>query len=198
MIPFIAALVMAFSISASNMESTTPNSQVLALGEKAWYTEHQENPGLRPILTIVDFSKADNTERLWVIDMHTNRILYSSVVAHGTNSGGVYSTSFSNAPNSLKSSLGVYVTGDTYYGHAGLSLHIHGLEPGYNSNAFDRHIVVHGAWYSNPDHMGHSWGCFAVPRYLAEPIINTIKNNTLIFAYYPDPTYLHNSRFLNG
>ena len=77
-------------------------------------------------------------------------MLFSSVVAHGKNSGGVYATSFSNEYGSYKSSLGFYLTASTYQGKNGYSLILDGLEKGINDRARERAIVVHGAAYADP------------------------------------------------
>ena len=108
------------------------------------------------------------------------KMLYSSVVSHGKNSGENYATSFSNEVGSYKSSLGFYLTGNTYQGRNGYSLLLDGLEKGINDRARERAIVVHGAAYANPSvcksgRLGRSFGCPALPQALTKPIINTIK-----------------------
>lgn len=82
----------------------------------------------RDILTLIDFSKPSTEKRLYVFDMKEKKMLFSSVVAHGKNSGGVYATSFSNEYGSYKSSLGFYLTASTYQGKNGYSLILDGLE----------------------------------------------------------------------
>jgi hypothetical protein len=99
----------------------------------------------------------------------------------------------------------VFVT-DTgpYLGGNGYSLRLHGLERGINDNAYRRDIVIHGAWYVNADtirrygSVGRSWGCPAVSETMAKSLIDTIKENTLIFAYYPDRKWLAHSQFINA
>ena len=46
--------------------------------------------------------------------------------------------------------------------------------------------------------IGRSWGCPAVPRTLAAPIINTIKGQNVLFIYYPDQNYLNSSEWLKS
>lgn len=160
-------------------------------------------PGRRKeILTLIDFSKPSTAERLFVFDLKHKKMLFSSVVSHGKNSGGVYATSFSNENGSHKSSLGFYLTENTYQGRNGYSLVLSGLEKGINDRAKERAIVIHGAAYSNPSvaattgRLGRSFGCPAVPQALCRPLINTIKEGSLLYIYADDPAYLGQSPIL--
>ncbi len=157
----------------------------------------------RPVLTLIDFSKPSTEKRLYVFDMEGKKLLYSSVVAHGKNSGGKYATSFSNKNGSLKSSLGFYLTGTTYQGRNGYSLILDGLEKGVNDQARSRAIVVHGADYANPEvaksgRLGRSFGCPALPRALTRPIIDAIKGGSVLFIYAEKQDYLAQSSILHS
>ena len=101
----------------------------------------------KSIMTLIDFSKPSTEKRLYVLDMKNKKLLYTSVVSHGKNSGGNYATSFSNKNGSYKSSLGFYLTENTYQGRNGYSLVLNGLEKGINDQAKQRAIVMHGALY---------------------------------------------------
>ena len=147
----------------------------------------------KPILTLIDFSKPSTEKRFFVFDMEKKKLLYSSVVAHGRNSGENYATSFSNQYGSYKSSLGFYLTENTYQGGNGYSLILNGLEKGINDKAKARSIVVHGA----PGRLGRSLGCPALPTKLARPIINTIKDGSVMFIYANNPHYLAQSNILH-
>ena len=81
-------------------------------------------------LTICDFSQSARKKRLYMIDMVNKKLVLNTYVAHGRNSGDEYATRFSNKPSSMQSSLGFYVTKNTYRGEHGLSLRVEGLEPG--------------------------------------------------------------------
>ncbi len=70
----------------------------------------------KPYLTIIDFTLPSFKKRLWLIDMESDSILYNTYVAHGKNSWDVMAEKFSNIPQSYQSSLGFYMTGDTYHG----------------------------------------------------------------------------------
>ena len=156
------------------------------------------------LLTICDFSKSSNEKRLWVIDTNEGKVLFNSLVAHGKNTGEEFAQQFSNTESSLQSSLGFYITNETYFGENGYSLRLIGMDKGFNDAAEKRAIVMHGADYVSADfalkhkRIGRSWGCNAVPREVAEPLINTIKSNQVLFIYYPDEGYLKSSRWLNS
>lgn len=145
----------------------------------------------KDILTIVDYSLSSNENRLWVIDLKKNSIIFQSLVAHGRNSGNEFAATFSNKPESYKSSLGFYLTGETYFGKHGYSLRLDGLDKGVNNNARDRAIVVHGADYVSESfikqngRLGRSLGCLALSQELTKEVIDTIKNKSCLFVYYP-------------
>lgn len=149
----------------------------------------------KDVLTVIDFSMSSTKKRMWVIDLVNNKILYNTVVSHGMKSGGEYATSFSNATNSNKSSLGFYVTGETYFGKHGLSLKLDGQERGINDNARARAVVMHGANYANPSilksqgYLGRSQGCPAIPEAVKEEIINVVKGKSCLFIYHPSRAY---------
>ncbi len=157
----------------------------------------------KDILTVCDFTQSSNNDRMWIIDLKKHKVLYNTYVAHGAGTGEEFATKFSNNFDSHQSSLGFYVTGETYNGEHGNSLRLHGMDFGYNHNAFDRAIVVHGAGYVNEnfikgnERLGRSWGCPAVDAKLAQPIINTIKGGTCLFVYYPDKAYQKSAYWMN-
>lgn len=156
------------------------------------------------LLSIVDFSKPSTEKRFYVIDMESGKTLFHSLVAHGRNSGLKYATDFSNQPSSYKSSLGFYLTLQPYYGGKGYALRLKGLEKGINDKAYERAIVIHGSDYVDPrvaahqGYLGRSHGCPALPRQLNQPVINTIKDGSVLFIYHPSPEYVAQSEILNG
>ena len=156
------------------------------------------------ILSVCDFSLSSTRKRLWVIDLDEKKILFNSLVAHGKGTGEEFAMNFSNTMDSHQSSLGFYVTEQTYNGDNGYSMRLFGMDRGYNDAALERCIVMHGADYvsekfiKSEKRLGRSWGCPAVPRDLAKPIINTIKNRTCLFIYYPDQNYLSSSQWLKN
>ena len=197
-IPFSHVSVDTMAVPAS--DSPTPVSE-LAAGEQLF--EEMELGGIvnfiafrqavagynrikeksKPILTLIDFSKPSTEKRFFVFDMEKKQLLFSSVVSHGRNSGGNYATS--------------------YQGGNGYSLILNGLEKGINDKAKERSIVVHGASYANPTvaasgRLGRSLGCPALPTKLAKPIINTIKDGSVMFIYANNSSYLAQSDILKN
>jgi hypothetical protein len=148
-------------------------------------------------LTICDMSQSSRQQRLYLIDMESHSLVLTTYVAHGKNSGGEYASRFSNRAESLQSSLGFYITNNTYFGEHGLSLRVTGLERGFNDNANHRAIVVHGAKYIGNGLTGRSFGCPAVPAKESQKIIEIIKNGTCLFIYHPSRNYLAGSKILN-
>jgi hypothetical protein len=156
----------------------------------------------RNLLTVIDYSLPSTEPRLWVFDLASKKVLFRELVAHGKNSGGNKPSFFSNSPGSLATSLGLFVTADTYFGSNGYSLRLRGLEEGVNDMAMDRAIVMHGASYVSRaatralGRLGRSWGCPAVRKEVARKMIDTLRGGSPIFAYYPDQNWLTGSAFV--
>ncbi len=156
------------------------------------------------VLSICDFSQPSSAKRLYIIDVRNRRLIYRTYVAHGMSSGADYANSFSNTPDSYKSSLGFYVTRNTYYGENGLSLRIDGMDRGFNTMARERSIVIHGASYVSErilhkyGVMGTTFGCPAIPEEMTTQIIPVLKNGSCFFIFYPSDRYLSQSTVLNG
>lgn len=156
----------------------------------------------KPLVTIIDYSVPSDKRRLAVADVRTGKVLFYTYVAHGKGSGLRYATHFSNDPGTDASSLGVFLTGDAYYGEHGYSLRLKGLDPRFNGAAYRRDIVIHGAWYVSGtfarEHgrLGRSWGCFALDPKVEGAIVRLIRGGTVLVGYYPDPLWLDSSPFL--
>lgn len=156
------------------------------------------------VISIVDFSQPSSKKRLFILDLKNYKLLFNTYVAHGRNSGREKATQFSNQGESYKSSLGFYITRETYIGDHGFSLKLEGEESGINDNAMSRAIVMHCADYVDESliraqgYIGRSLGCPAIPEKLHRPIIEKIKNGTCLFLYSPDNYYLSHSRILQA
>ena len=215
----ISAAIFTVNMTSSSMSfatSTDVGTQVQHLGQKAPQLDKHvlklaldaykkaANTGAvkKPVLTVIDYSLPSSRQRMWIFDVNRERLLYNTYVAHGQNSGMTTPTHFSNRTSSKETSLGTYVTRDTYIGSKGYSLNLQGLEKGFNDNAYNRRVVIHGAWYVEPDFIkrsgraGRSWGCPSIAKTLAKPVINTIKGGSVVFAYYPDRNYLSHSNYV--
>lgn len=155
------------------------------------------------ILTIIDFTLSSDQKRLWIIDLVKKEVVLNDLVAHGRNTGNIMAENFSNIAESHMSSLGFYITDNTYYGKHGLSLRLNGIEAGFNENAYDRAIVVHGAAYVSEDfvqrngRLGRSYGCPAVSNEVAATVIDTIKDKSCLFIYASALDYENRSALLN-
>ena len=155
----------------------------------------------RDVITVIDYSLPSTQPRLFVFDLVARKLLFRELVAHGKNSGDNRTNFFSNSPGSLATSLGLFVTEDTYVGGNGYSLRLRGLEEGVNDMARDRAIVMHGASYVSRaaiaalGRLGRSWGCPAVRKEVAKKIINTVRGGSAVFAYYPEKSWLSSSQF---
>lgn len=153
-------------------------------------------------LAVIDYSRPSTETRLWVFDLKRKALLFAEHVAHGRGSGDNIAQAFSNREGSHQSSLGLFRTAETYQGGNGYSMRMDGLEPGVNDAARDRLIVMHGAPYVDPlaalkqGRLGRSFGCPAVRPQVARQLIDTLKQGQLLFAYYPDPSWLKGSSLL--
>lgn len=155
-------------------------------------------------LTVCDFSLSSNKKRLWLIDTRTRQVVINTLVAHGQGTGEEYATRFSNIPESHQSSLGFFITKQTYSGHNGYSMRMDGVDGRWNNKAYSRDIVMHGASYVSHSYarankrLGRSWGCPSVASNMAAPIIDKIKNGSVLFIYHPTSSYLRSSYWLNN
>jgi len=219
----LCALSISFAIASSSTAASSTTSAAL-LSQDAWSNValggldarvltlalqsaaaavERGAAALPATLTVIDYSKPSTEKRMWVFDVRTHALLFHELVSHGRGSGKELSTSFSNLPESNKTSLGLFKTAEAYVGHNGYSLRLDGLERGLNDNARERAIVVHGAPYVNAvtakanGYLGRSLGCPAVRPEVARELIDAVKGGGLIFAYYPDQAWLKTSLYLN-
>lgn len=140
-----------------------------------------KNPRL---MGVIDFKQHSSKERFYIIDMESGRV-ETYITAHGRNSDpdhDGYATKFSNTPDSHMSSLGFYLTAETYYGSNGYSLRLDGLSS-TNSLARKRAIVIHGADYVQSEGKpGRSYGCPAVEMRYHKDLIDQLKGGSLLYA----------------
>lgn len=155
------------------------------------------------LITLIDFDKPSDCKRLFIIDINSGTVIQTALVAHGRGSGDIMATSFSNQPGSNKSSLGFYLTENTYTGKNGYSLVLKGLDQGINDKAEQRSIVIHGADYVSEEYirqngrLGRSLGCPALSMDLCPEVIDLIKDGTCLFIYQKGREYASRSVVLN-
>ncbi len=157
----------------------------------------------RRILSIIDFDLPSTAKRLFVIDLESKKLIVNTLTAHGRNSGDNQASHFSNLAESFQSSLGFYVTGETYIGKHGYSLRLEGKDVSFNDNAYARSIVVHGADYVTEEfarlhgRLGRSQGCPALPPNMSKQVIDQIKGGSCLFIFASNTQYLTASKQLN-
>jgi hypothetical protein len=183
--------------SNANFAAGLPDREVLVRALAAY--QRAEKVGLvrNHLLTVIDYGLPSSLRRLWVIEPQSMRVLMHEFVAHGRGSAPVEdpdrATRFGNEPESHRSSLGTFLTGETYLGEHGYSLELLGLEPGVNDRAQERHIVMHPAAYVSEaframsgGRVGRSWGCPALDPAVAGSLIARIQAGSVVFAAGPN------------
>ncbi len=143
----------------------------------------------RDSIGIADFSRPSSEARFHVVDLQ-NGTVESHLVCHGRGSDPEHSgylQRFSNDFGSYATSNGTYVTDDYYQGKYGLSLRVRGLDWS-NNNAEPRAIVIHNAWYAEPEmlqihgQLGRSEGCFAMPKASQYAVMRRLAGGRMIYA----------------
>jgi hypothetical protein len=180
-----------------------PELEIFTKAFEGYATLESQGKIKNNILTIIDFSLSSTKERMWVIDMLNKKVLLQTLVSHGIKSGKEFAKSFSNQNESFKSSLGFFLTGETYIGKHGISLKLDGLEFGLNDKARERAVVIHGAEYvskklaNRQGYLGRSQGCPAVAVAIAPKLIQTIKDKSVLFIYHPTRMYVNKSKLVS-
>lgn len=187
-------------------QAPTLKPVVLARALTAVLAARQVGFGIkRPFFSVIDFDRPPEERRLWVFDLKSRQLIFHDYVAHGIGSGAEVATHFSNREGSLASSVGLYVTRETYKGRKGLSLRLIGLDPGFNDWAYRRRVVMHSARYMSATYQaeqggrfGHSEGCPVLRPERAREIIPILSGGSLIFAHGTDEAWLSQSAWLRG
>ena len=141
------------------------------------------------VIGIADFSRASREPRFYIVDLRSG-FTTQHLVAHGRGSDPAHSgwlEMFSNSFGSEATSNGAYLTGDNYNGKYGYSMRLTGLDY-TNSNALERAIVIHTAWYAEPNvvenfgKLGRSEGCFALPGISHAEAMTRLGSGRLLYA----------------
>lgn len=182
------------TLRASSYATATPTSArvvrpelmrhaLTALGRHADAVRHQDRIG------IVDFTAPSAQARFHIVDV-VNGDSSSYLVAHGSGSDPSHTgwlQRFSNDEGSNASCEGAFVASDYYVGKHGRSQRLVGLDA-TNDHALSRAIVVHSAWYSNPEMLrthgmlGRSQGCFAVGEGDLQTVFDRLGEGRMIYA----------------
>jgi hypothetical protein len=143
----------------------------------------------RDVVAIADFGLPSSRPRFYLIDMIRGSTT-GLLVAHGGGSDRDHVgmlQSFSDIVGSEASSEGAYLVGDAYEGVHGRSRRLIGLEP-TNTHAEERAIVIHSAWYANPDmiakqgKLGRSDGCFVFGEQDIDMVLAALGKGRLLYA----------------
>ncbi|MFW2831191.1 murein L,D-transpeptidase catalytic domain family protein [Sphingomonas sp. ID0503] len=143
----------------------------------------------RDVIGVADFSVHSATPRFHFVNLASGETK-TMLVSHGRGSDPAHSgmlQRFSNEVGSAASSQGAYRTDDLYVGKHGRSRRLTGLDI-TNNNAEPRAVVVHGAWYANPDviaqhgKLGRSEGCFAFAEAQIEEVLARLGAGRMIYA----------------
>ncbi len=190
-------------IESLSSQAPALNRQVLSKAVSAMQCAVSAGVQSAKRLAVIDFSLPSSEPRLWIFDLEKRRLLLEELVAHGQNSGDNHANSFSNVVGSYQSSIGLFLTQESYFGRHGYSLRMDGLEPGINDNARERAIVIHKADYVDPSwierqgRIGRSQGCPAVRPAVVEQVVDSLKGGQFLFSYYPDQAWIKQSAFIN-
>jgi len=134
------------------------------------------NPPRKDYVIIIDYRKNLLSNRLFVLDMKSNKVVVESRVTHALNSGKLYATDFSNTPNSKKSCVGALITQNPRIGRYGYSMVVKGLDEGINDNIKKRVIIFH------PTRCPWSEGCFATLKETNKKIIDLTHDGCLVYV----------------
>ncbi len=183
----LAALA-ALAAAAALPAEAEPSPALLAAAEAA-LAAHDAPVEDATVMVIADFGRHSSAARLHVVTRRTGAVT-SYRAAHGRGSDPDHDgmlDRFSNLAGSQASPDGMFVTAERYHGRHGDSLRLDGLEPG-NSNARARAIVIHAAWYAEPEflarhgRLGRSNGCIVLSQADRDALFAALENGTPVWV----------------
>jgi hypothetical protein len=152
---------------------------------------HKRRITRRDRMYLVDFKKFSGDERLYEVDLQNGEVTLLRT-CHGRGSDPShtgFAQSFSNTPDSHKSSVGAFVTAGASWGsQQGPNVLLDGLEY-TNDRARERAIIVHGADYADPaflareGKLGRSYGCFSVAHHDLPRLRERMGEGRLLYAW---------------
>jgi hypothetical protein len=150
---------------------------------------HGDRIAERDRIAIADFNAPSSEPRFYLVDLG-NGATTAFLVAHGKGSDPDHTgwlQFFSNEDGSNASSEGVFLTSDYYVGQHGASQRLIGLDP-TNCNAESRAIIIHSAWYANPDILltqpvlGRSDGCFTLGEAEIDMVFDRLGPGRMLYS----------------
>lgn len=183
-----AAAVFPPRVAAATYYPTEQHRRVLELA-KDLVERHRAALWRTDMVGIADFAMPSSLPRFHFANLEKGEVR-SFLVAHGRGSDPEHDgflKTFSNEVGSLATSRGAYVTYEWYKGKYGTSIRLGGLSP-ENTNVLDRAIVLHPAWYANPDmlekwgKLGRSDGCFAMGEQDFNEALWHLSGGRLLYA----------------
>ena len=189
----ILIVFIALNLGLNLLERTFRDVDFINLKEYCRKKDLSEN-----YVIVVDYSKPSGKHRFFVCDLKKEKIIASSLCAHGAGKGStIFSPVFSNEVGSNCSSLGHYkITGRHQMSSSGLpSFRLQGLDTS-NSNAMKRGILIHSAKLVSYCRLGIypfylpldrriSSGCFAIDIDMMDVVGNLVdkeKKPILLYA----------------
>ncbi|MBL0128116.1 MAG: murein L,D-transpeptidase catalytic domain family protein [Flavobacteriales bacterium] len=142
------------------------------------------------VLAIADMTQPSTAKRLYLIDLDKKELIMRTWVAHGSGSGELMCTSFSNREGSHATSKGLYRVGaEIVSPKHGAALMLQGLDRGVNCQAESREVIMHSADYVSADfiaqhgRLGRSWGCPALSREDMPRVIELLANGGYLYVH---------------
>lgn len=188
--PLLAAAP-ALATVAPTMTGAAPHPRLIE-GAREAFARHAARITARDVVAIADYSLHSSAPRFFLFAPDSGKVT-ALRVAHGRGSDPAhtgYLQRFSPLPGSAASSAGAYLTGDAYVGQHGRSRRLIGLDP-ENRTAMERAIVIHGAWYCEPDvlqktgKLGRSEGCFAFSAADVAHVLERLGPGHLLYSGRP-------------
>ena len=194
----------------SSMVHSLSTPKALESAVKSYFAFKSAHPDevKKPLLYFVDYGLPSTKPRGYVLDMNAMKVVEGPfTVAHGRGSSASRDgvpTRFSNAFGSAATSLGLYVTKALYAftGHSGgstyssIGLRLMGVSNGFNTNAFARGVVAHGAPYVTPDKAGRSQGCPAMEPARAKELLPKLADGAMVYLFAPDQNWMSRDPWL--
>lgn len=155
----------------------------------ASFQQHRGDLSNASHIGIVDYAAHSSEPRFYIVDLE-KRTARALRVTHGSGSDrdhDGYLDRFSDQDGSNATSRGAYRTAEVYDGKYGRAERLDGLDDS-NRTARDRAIVMHHAWYAEPDvvtsqkKLGRSQGCFTFSAHDLPEVMDALPPGSLIYA----------------